>query len=147
MKGTHVAVSTSLLMLRLASTTVAQAREFWGAYAEGGEYWSGGEAYGLSWNYPSQDAAIDAAVAECMKHDTCTDHGVHKLNVFSTSASTGGSDYREPEHGYLVRARCIAIEGTGNWGARGMTTKRDSEGRNKPQSGSSRGVRRMTSST
>ena len=91
------------------------AAPLWGAYAEGGEYWAGGEAFGLAWNYPSGKEAAGAAIRLCRDEPQCARHGVHKLRVFSTGANTGADNYTSMMHkgmeGILVRHRCIAIEG------------------------------------
>ena len=99
--------------------TVVQAQEYWGAYAEGGKYWEGGEAFGLAWNFPSPERAINSAIKECLKHRQCAANGVHKLHVFSTSAKKNKRPARfstnyGPQKGIFWKWRCIAIEGLGN---------------------------------
>ncbi len=79
-------------------------REFWGAAVFGADYDSGTTSYGLSWNYPSQESAIQAAIYECSRRipeENCDQSLGNIIDRFSTSAPY--------ESDFVFRTRCFAV--------------------------------------
>ena len=117
------ALAGPVLAVTLATSSASSA-ELWGAYVEAGEYWGeGGEVYGLTWNYPSPEAAIVEATRLCRyEYWRCIEPGIHKYFVFSTSAGRINShmagDYSmaffSTKYGthevFVWIDRCIAVE-------------------------------------
>ena len=129
MKTTYPLICAGIILTAVMSTS-AQEREWWGAYAEGGEYWGDGEAYGAVWNFANMEATIEGAVEMCMKRPQCAKHGVHKIRVFSSSARVGSEGYKEFSYGrwdaVLLHGRCIAVEGSaGDYQVRVGDSERD----------------------
>ena len=73
-------------------------REYWGPYIEAGDYSVGPQGFGMVWNYPDPQSAIEAALGECKKaasHEECGGSDLtrpygFKYWLFSTSQLPSG---------------------------------------------------------
>lgn len=107
---THMRTAlTALAAALFAYAAAAQNQEYWGALITSSTGESGGRwVYALSWNYPSAQAAEQAAIRECVKqggrHCDTPDRGIH---WFSTSSAKHTSDMLDIEG--ISRERCIAV--------------------------------------
>ena len=116
MRANILAATLALTLAAIPLSTLADA--LWGAYAEGGLYWSGGEAIGYAWNYTTGSDAMVAAIERCHQEPPCAEHGIHKIRMFSSGADTGQGNFKvlsveSDVDVTIARFRCIAIEGLG----------------------------------
>ena len=87
MRKLSILITFAATLLYVPVVMAEEVREYWGAYVEAGDYWPTGQVYGVSWNYPSPEEALNRAMEECLKQPRCVD--IHDYNVFSTSLEKG----------------------------------------------------------